>query len=242
MLREHFQLWMRVLLDLVYPRFCFICETRMRHEDLGYICQICEEKIIYIDPGKHCSQCARPLSLGLVDVCSECREGVWYINQSFAIAVYDGILRECIQNFKYAGALYLSETLKLIFSKKASLFVNINDYDWVIPVPLHPRKYRERGFNQSDILAQGFECLHVQKRSLRRIRYSEGQTRKDRTERENSVRDAFSVSNQYLLHEKRILLIDDVFTTGATLNECARVLKDAGAKLVDVLVLARSVK
>ena len=118
-----------------------------------------------------------------------------------------------------------------------------SDYDLIIPVPLHPRKARERGFNQSGVLSAGLSRrtgISLSKRALVRTRYTKTQTRLSRKDRQENVEGAFRLSAGADLNGKSVILVDDVYTTGATVNECAKVLIAAGVVKVDVLTLARA--
>jgi ComF family protein len=116
------------------------------------------------------------------------------------------------------------------------------DFDYLIPVPLHPKRLRERGFNQALLLSRALEGIPVEKtraRLLKRVRHTHPQVRLDPEERRQNVRGAFKVEDRGMVLGKNLLIVDDVFTTGATVNECARVLKEAGAERVSVYTLAR---
>lgn len=125
-----------------------------------------------------------------------------------------------------------------------SYYLNFSEYELLIPVPLHPKKLKKRGFNQAAILAKEVSKRHqilLDLFSLCRNRDSESQTNLTYRERKDNVKDAFSVKLSSKIKGKNILLIDDVYTTGATVNECSKVLLRAGAKKVDVLTLARAI-
>lgn len=150
---------------------------------------------------------------------------------------------EAIHLFKYAGKTHLGDTLGYLLSLFAEDWLRKTESPVVMPVPLHPRKLRGRGFNQSLLLARhvatrmGFELDFL---ALRRIKYTLPQTGLKSTERKKNVRRAFECNDQKVLNGRTVLLVDDVATTGSTLNECARVLKRAGAEKIICLVLART--
>jgi ComF family protein len=148
-----------------------------------------------------------------------------------------------IHDLKYAGRSHLARSLGPLLASYAASWLGRGDGLLVMPVPLHPGRLRERGFNQSLLLAR-----HVASRleadldylSLRRIRFTQPQTRLTGDERKKNVRRAFGVNAKTGLKGRSVLLTDDVATTGSTLNECARALKKAGVKEVYCLVLART--
>jgi ComF family protein len=153
--------------------------------------------------------------------------------------MYQGVLAEAIRRFKYQGDINLAGPLSWFWNK-----INLEDlfFEAIIPVPLHPARLRERGFNQALLLGKTLGKIHskmVLAGALQRIRNTIPQVQLDHSERERNVRGAFAVRKQQEIMDKRLLLVDDVFTTGATVNECARVLKKSGAKEIIVLTLAR---
>jgi len=150
---------------------------------------------------------------------------------------------ESIQRLKYNLENYLASSLGKLMSSFAREYIfNVTDF-LIVPVPLHRRRLRERGFNQSLLLARvlasdlGNQLDYL---SLIRKRYTRAQTGLKREARRKNVKDAFSIIYPETVKDKKILLVDDVFTTGYTLNECARILKKSGATTVICLTLARS--
>jgi ComF family protein len=157
--------------------------------------------------------------------------------------LYEGSLMTAIHHYKYGPKSSLASSLGPLLARFAEGWIKNSDGLLTMPVPLHPKRLRERGFNQSLLLAR-----HVAGRlqseldflSLRRVRYTLPQTGLGKDERRKNVRGAFELREPEMVKGKTILLVDDVSTTGNTLNECARVLKKAGCKKVLCLVLARA--
>jgi ComF family protein len=152
---------------------------------------------------------------------------------------YQGVMAEAIQRFKYHGEIQLADSLGWLWKK-----ISLEDlsFEVIIPVPLYPSRLRERGFNQSLVLGRILgRFLHkpVVIKGLRRTRNTVPQVELDHAQREKNVRGAFEVGDSQEIKGKSVLLVDDVFTTGATVNECTKVLKKAGAGQVYVLTLAR---
>ena len=153
----------------------------------------------------------------------------------------DGTMRQAILLFKYGGRPSLGRHLGRLMVEAADRLFNPSEFDLLIPVPLHPKREQARGFNQAALLAKalGRGCgLAVGRGLLRRIRATEAQSG-GRREREVNVKGAFRVARPDQVENRRLLLIDDVFTTGATVSECARALMAAGAAEVGVYTLAR---
>jgi ComF family protein len=236
------------LIDIVYPPRCHICNrflsTDERYLSLYYLCDNC---LSGLTPITHpmCTICCLPFSTsrGSDHLCENClRKRPWYdfLRSPY---IYSGILMESIQRLKYNLENYLASSLGKLMSSFAREYIfNVTDF-LIVPVPLHRRRLRERGFNQSLLLARvlasdlGNQLDYL---SLIRKRYTRAQTGLKREARRKNVKDAFSIIYPETVKDKKILLVDDVFTTGYTLNECARILKKSGATTVICLTLARS--
>jgi len=153
--------------------------------------------------------------------------------------IYEGGLEEAIKQLKYHGIKRLASPLSELLLK-----TSLPDVDAIIPVPLHGKRLRERGFNQSALIAKGIsKRLHrpLLINTLIRTRYTTPQVNLTAREREKNIKGAFSVIDGEDIQGKDIMLIDDVFTTGATVRECSKVLRKAGAGNIYVITLARSV-
>ncbi|NNL41725.1 MAG: ComF family protein [Desulfobacterales bacterium] len=168
-----------------------------------------------------------------------------------APGIYDRSLMKVIHHLKYRGKIQLARPLGWLLFAAFIRFWDINQIDLVIPVPLHLRRLRQRGFNQAYLLVRKWKQLAaklsinisdiaVERNMLVRSRWTEPQTGLEREKRMKNIKNAFQVNHCFKISEKRILLVDDVFTTGATVNECAKTLLSSGAKRVDVLTLARA--
>lgn len=235
----------RALLDLLFPCECKVCKGPL--DAAKWVCKGCLSRITIINP-PCCSRCGLPLApsfLGVSGVvCKECRRRPRYFHQASGAALYEGVMRECIHLFKYERRMALSKPLAGLMVEFIQRHWDNVDLDLLVPVPLHPRRKRERGFNQAEALALVIKesvGLPLDTHNLRRIRFTPSQTTLDRKERLANVRLAFQVRDKRVFVKKKVLLIDDLFTTGATINECSRMLQEAGAKEVYALTLARAV-
>jgi ComF family protein len=153
----------------------------------------------------------------------------------------DSPLGIAVHRFKYGREVTLAPCLSRLLVDLCPLDPN---YDVIVPVPLHISRLRWRGFNQALVLAKPLARhwqVPIDPFLLRRVRATASQVGLDESERRRNIAGAFEVSKRSAIRRKRILLVDDVYTTGATLNECARTLRRAGAERVDALVLARTV-
>ena len=181
--------------------------------------------------------------MGEDHLCSDCLQGDGHFTKARSFAHYEGLMADLISRFKYRGASRLAKTLGTLLADYSHAGFSFLDYGVIIPVPLHARRLRQRGYNQSLLLARTIARRHaipLDYTSLRRIRPTQPQTELSGLQRQTNIRGAFAVRKKDAVNEKNILLIDDVFTTGATVEECAYVLLKSGAKRVDVLTLVRA--
>jgi ComF family protein len=222
------------ILDFVFPRVCGACGNDCSGALL--LCPDCRGRLRTV--GRTDSDFLQAVSRlqegGVIDTCT----AVWYFEK-------DGPLQSLLHLLKYSGRLSLGRTLGEELGRRVSLGENLPDL--LIPVPLHPTKLRERGYNQSSALSAGVQRLTgipVAEHVVRRNRYTSSQTHLSLEERAANVDGAFSIApgRSGEIEGMRILLLDDVLTTGATLRACASVIKRAGAVAVDagIVALARS--
>ena len=165
----------------------------------------------------------------------------YWMDDVYACCSYEGVMKECIHLLKYKGREYMARPLGGIMADCLESGVDINNIDVFVPVPLHKKKKVERGFNQSELLIRQSLIKYEKELSadnLIRIQNTRSQVNLYREERAMNVEGAFRVKNPELFSGKNVLLVDDVCTTGATLNECAKSLKNAGVKKVFGIVLA----
>jgi ComF family protein len=209
-----------------------------------------------------CPQCLEGLMPATSPLCVQCgavfesREGDDHLCGSclampkqFRIArafgVHDRTLMALVHRFKYDGKIQLTKPLgKLLFAVYLHHWKR-DDIDLIIPVPLHIKRFRKRGFNQSYLMVREWSKMKsktppVERDVLVRIRWTDSQTGLGRKHRTTNIKGAFCVSDPSQIAGKTILLVDDVYTTGATVDECTKVLRSAGAQQVDVLTLARA--
>jgi ComF family protein len=164
--------------------------------------------------------------------------------QARAAVMATGLARELIHRYKYQRALWLEPLLAALLVPLAAPALGQEKWDWIVPVPLHPVRQREREFNQAERLALPLSAatgIPLNARLLKRVEITRTQTMLSRTERAANVRNAFAVRRSARLGGERIVLVDDVLTTGATTNACARALRQAGAGDICVWTLARTV-
>ncbi len=210
-----------------------------------YFCESCRKGLTPI-ASPFCSRCGLPFVSREGDdhTCSECLLEKKYFRKARAFGVYDGSLMEAIHLLKYRKKSSLSRPLSALTRETFFQFWDVDGIDLLVSVPLHVKRLRERGFNQAHLLIARWakqEGIPFDGLTLSRSRWTEPQTTLSRTERQKNIKGAFSLRHPEKIKGRKILIVDDVYTTGATVNECARVLIKAGAEFVDVLTLARGV-
>jgi ComF family protein len=205
----------------------------------GTVCGACWAAIVPFTPPL-CGRCGEPLpswrTISLeTGICSRCRRAPSSIDSSAAIGAYDGRLRFIIHALKYGG--HRSIAAPLGARMRSSGAAVLQGADAAVPVPLHRRRQRARGFNQAADLARHLDLPVAP--LLRRVRATPSQTTLPAAERRANMRGAFALSRRTSVSGMRLVLVDDVSTTGATLEACASVLKDAGAIEVRAITAAR---
>jgi len=230
------------LLSVVFSPACAACDASLLHPTRGPVCESCWTSIVPLTPPL-CDRCGDPLpTWRVVSVplacCPRCRRARRAIDRARAIGSYDAALRAIVHALKYEGRRSLARPLgRLMRERGADLMIGAA---CVIPVPLHRSRKRHRGFNQAEDLAREMPIPVV--RALRRVRATATQTELPAGRSHRNVRDAFAVTRAAAaLAGATVVLIDDVSTTGATLDACARVLKRAGVAEVRALTAARVV-
>lgn len=233
-------------LTLLYPKRCVLCEQPCKEgspvqpfQDVAHICAACLALLPHNN--KACNTCALPLQLEESVQCGQClgKQPIWA--SAHALWRYESQAQWLIQHYKYAKAYYLDRSFSALLAAYADRLLQ-DQFDAVVPVPMHKRRWVSRGFNQAEVLARAVAKqldLPLLAREVERVkntpRFAAGQ---DKKARRRAIKGAFRVNADM---PDRLLIVDDVKTTGATSEELARVLLQAGAKSVSVLVLARTV-
>ncbi len=232
------------LADILFPPECRACGTALIADGEHPFCPECLSTINFV-ASPLCSSCGLPFTEtdGVNHLCEECILSTPPFSMARALGKYEGALLDTIHLFKYNGKVSIGEALGRMMAKACYDSLATGDYSLIIPVPLHPKKLRERGFNQSLILARQISkrfSVPIDFITLRRVIHTESQVGLSRQKRAVNVRGAFEVTDQTGIENKKILLIDDVYTTGSTARECSKILMKNGAKEVAVLTLARA--
>lgn len=231
------------LLELVYPEknTCFICDMYDKTIMDKYLCRDCEKSIKKLEPPL-CSKCSKPLDYSeSSDICKECFSQERHFETSKSLYVYDGLIKKAIYSYKYYNKPYFNKlfgNMLLDYMKS----INYTSFDFVTSVPLHPSKMRKRGYNQSELLARHISnnlritYLDALKRTKKTLKQSE----QSKEERRKNLKGAFTAKRcAEKTINSQVLLVDDIYTTGSTVEECSKVLLDFGVSKVYVITIAR---
>jgi competence protein ComFC len=228
---------MSLLSRIVFPELCPICVRRPCDDSDGLACVDCARDLTPLQT-PHCPTCGGHLDTAL-ESCSECLGARRPWDNAVSTYAFGGLPRELIHRFKYEGNVALVHLL--VAALRKAWAESGTDVDLITAVPLHWRKAIRRGYNQSELLARGMASglgLPFQ-HLLRRRQATPAQAGLDYRERQRNLRHAFAVAPKVDCKGAHVLLLDDVFTTGATLDHCSRIVKKAGATAVTVITVAR---
>lgn len=229
--------------DLLYPAECLACTEHLPNRDTVHLCEACLSEISKFE-GEVCRKCGHPWGpfAAVERRCPNCRNRRLHFERAVSVGRYKSSLKNLVCGLKFGREPVYAVPLGLLMADTLRRYDLERSADMLIPVPLHPRKQIERGFNQSELLAAQVGRrvgLPVCVENLRRIRPTPSQTHFSRRQREKNVRGAFVVRRPQEILDRSVLLVDDVMTSGATTSECARVLYGAGAQRVIVITAAR---
>ena len=222
-------------LRLLFPESCPICKGPATEHRTSPICPACWKEISTYN-GPSCKRCGKPMVSDVSIICGECIEDAPAFEWARSFGLYEGVLKDAINHFKYYGKKRLAKPISDFLLK-----IDLPAVDAIVPVPMHHSKLKQREFNQSALLARELALknkLPMPLNCLVKVRDTIPQVELGAKERAKNIKGAFKVRDRALVHGMRIALVDDVYTTGATVRECAKVLKRAGAKEVYVVTVA----
>ncbi len=227
------------VLEFFLPRVCVFCGRALGVEAQAAVCPDCSALIQWVS-SPQCPRCGRVFASreGPDHLCGACETDPPPFTRAQAAALYDGPAAQAIRRLKYSRRMDCLGVMQTWLRQPYCLEL-VEAADLLVPVPLHSRRLQERGFNQALLLARAFPEVPLGPETLVRVRHTVPQTGLNSKARRDNVRRAFAVLLPEQVKDKRVLLIDDVYTTGATVKECARVVLQAGARQVEVLTVAR---
>lgn len=228
---------MNFLVELLFPRRCPVCDKPV--DKMGnYICKKCQEHIRYVQ-SPYCLKCGKELKTSTEEYCEDCKNAAHIFDRGRAVYEYESI-KEAVYRFKYAGRREFAE----FFGKQTADILGKEIKGWkpdvIVPVPLHKEREKKRGYNQAALLAKEVsKCLDipVNDKIIYRSRATVPQKELNGKERQNNLKNAFKIG-QNDVKLKTIIVVDDIYTTGATMDEMAQCLKSAGAEKIYCISLA----
>ncbi len=222
------------IIDFLSPSICVNCKSSITFNE-NLLCHICREGITLLE--NQCEICSGVIINNKCDICSDRK---LYITKNFSIAEYNGVMEEIMRNYKFNKRRRLHIGLSKLAHKK---IIDHKDlFDLITSVPMSRKKKWERGFNQSELIAKAL-AKKLDKRYhpiLKEKPRFKTQKKLGYRERFLNILDRYKIRSKKIINGKNILLVDDVFTTGSTINECARILKSFGATRVYSLTMARA--
>lgn len=211
------------ILDLVYPPVCGICGKFNQ----DFLCKKCQKML----------EAEAKFKIDKVD------NQEYFFENHLYIFKYEGIIRKLILNYKFNEKSFLYKTFVNFLLKNEKFFKILKSYDTIIPVPVSSKRMNERGYNQSELIANDIvkqiaECECITDCLIKNKNIIE-QSKLNKEQRKQNIQNVYQLKNKQIIKEKKILLIDDIYTTGSTVNECSKMLKIGQPEKIDVLVLAK---
>ena len=221
------------VMNLIWPKFCYGCGNFANR----YICKNCFLKYVFFNKNLKCIVCDQISQNGLTH--KECQEFT-YVDQLLVFSKYQGVIAQMLKDGKYSRVFDVYKDFAIYLYKHFHSLV-ANENLVFVPVPLHKNKFKDRGFNQAGILAKSLSVLFNMPflDCIERKKYTDSQTTKNKSDRFLDLLDAFTIKRFYKNNlPNKIILVDDILTTGSTLNACAKILKDNGCEFVLSIVIA----
>jgi ComF family protein len=232
----------RALSDLFFPRTCSFCDSPHVGVD-SCLCETCRDSLRFLTHSV-CHTCGLPVP-GVADAetatCGRCLTQPPRYTMARYGTYYEGPLKDALVRFKYHAALHTGPGLSELLIQAFHRHFDESEFDVIVPVPIHLNKLRQRGFNQALVLAQRLSAetgIPLNRTTLKKMKDTPPQVGLTRRERLTNLKGAFGISKPAVIRDRRVLLVDDVATTGSTIAECSRTIVSEKAARVDVLVLA----
>lgn len=220
--------FLNIVLDFIFPPCCGFCGKIGK----TYLCDKCKNEFIYSN-----------IYLNQVD--NYKNNNLKFIDEHFYLFSYNGIIREKILQYKFNDNSYLANTISEFFINNEKLCGFLKKYDIMIAIPISQSRKRERGYNQSELIAKKISkagLIYFESDILQKIKNNKPQSSLNYEQRLKNVKNVYKVENKQKIKGKRVLLFDDIYTTGATANECAMLLKQEGSREVGILTITKDFK
>lgn len=225
------------LTEILFPRKCVLCDElsvqRIFDKTSGkerYLCDECRKKFRVIKEPR-CKKCGRQIHDESEEYCINCRDKKYQFESGRGVITYEGAVKNMMYRFKYSGMRWYKEFFSDVIEESAGEWIEKKNFDLVIPVPLHVKKYRKRGYNQAALIAKEISKKYnitYSEKAVKRAVMTTPQKELGYEERKNNLKNAFIIDdNSVLLDCRRILVVDDIFTTGATVDSVARIIRES---------------
>lgn len=228
--------------NLIFPQGikCIFCGDELNEKRGNCTCDKCREKLPFTFDEKICVRCGDKIS-SMSNYCLVCKNKKRNFDIARSTFFYQSLVVKCIVDFKFNSAKFLAKPLSYFLAETYRRYNFCADM--LVCVPMTNNKLKKRGYNQADLLAKNLSCLidvpYIEN-ALIKVKDTQSQVDLKFNERNKNIEKAYKVKNKQIFSNMKVLLVDDVLTTGATCDECARVLKNAGAEKIFVLTLART--
>jgi ComF family protein len=230
--------------DLLYPRTCPSCGTVLSEPGIS-ICQSCRASFAKLS-SPFCTRCGAPVLRSNTEGCDECIEGKTYYNAHRSLfSFYDDKVRECLHTLKFSFQSHLAADLGEMLSEAFANLCKTKNIDAIVPVPLHRSRLRSREFNQSTLLAKALSRdtgISIREDLLKKAKRTKPQSSLNLEERKKNPVGVFKLTGAESVAGMRLAVIDDIYTTGTTVNQAAYTLKEGGARYILALTVARAVE
>lgn len=228
---------LQTLLGLFFPKICLSCDERLSESE-QFICSICFNSLRFLED--ICPICGAPET---TENCNVCKTNEFLFDKARSVFMFNKIVQNIIHEFKYNEMTRIAKFMGALSQEYLERFQPFDHIDYIVPVPLHKVKKRSRGFNQAEYIAREISKNMNSKylpMLIKRKRFTETQTKLNKEQRKKNVSLAFKINLKYEIKGKNILLVDDVFTTGATANSIAAALKEKQVNKVFVFTIGRA--
>lgn len=226
------------IIDLIYPRRCPVCHDIVMPKG-QLICPACEKKLIVVREPR-CKKCSKKISGQEQELCYDCAGKKHYYTQGVSVFTYNDEMKNSIYQYKYHGKREYADYYIRSLIKYGEYYIRHWRPQLILPIPLHPKKQKERGFNQAEILARGLEKqfqIQLDTKLLIRKKYTTPQKELGNQARKKNLRNTFAIKSGRE-KVKRVLVVDDIYTTGSTIDEAARILRKWGASEIYFITLS----
>lgn len=223
--------------DTLFPKSCPMCDKLLDRGML--VCRKCESRLVYIGEPR-CKKCGKQLDNDRIEYCMDCSAKKHYYKSGIAAFLYNDMISHSIYRFKYHNRRTYAEFYGKAIADKYGKNIRYWGAEVIIPVPVHKKKLIKRGYNQAGLIAVELgKQLHIKvdEDYLIRVVNTRPQKEMDKSARKKNVEKAFKINNNIVKY-KKIILVDDIYTTGSTIDACAKALLDAGAETVNFISLS----